>query len=71
MSDPVAEREAEVMAALEAWDALPVGQRAPLSFRDLLARNQADYVSAARGLEAANAECERLYALYPDERPEA
>ena len=65
----VAEREAEVAAALEAWSALPPEQRAPVEFRDLTARVQADFVSAALGLEAANAELERLYALYPDERP--
>lgn len=65
----VAEREAEVAAALDAWDALPSGERAPVAFRDLLARTQADFVSAALGLEAANAEIERLYLAYPDERP--
>ena len=62
-------REAEVAAALDAWDALPAGERAPVAFRDLLARVQADFVSAALGLIAANAEIERLYLAYPDERP--
>jgi hypothetical protein len=70
MSDPIAKREAEVSAALAAWDALPADQRAPVAFRDLLARCQADFVSAGRGLEHANAEIERLYTAHPDERPE-
>jgi hypothetical protein len=70
VADPIAEREAEVAAALDAWDALPSGERAPVAFRDLLARTQADFVSAGRGLEAANAEIERLYTLMPAERPE-
>lgn len=70
MDDPIADREAQVMAALDAWDGLPAGQRAPKAFRDLLARCQADFVSAGRGLEAANAELERLYDAYPAERPE-
>ena len=70
MADPIAEREAEVTGALAAWDALPAGQRAPVAFRDLLARTQADYVSAGRGLEWANGEIERLYLAHPAERPE-
>jgi hypothetical protein len=59
----LAEREAEIAAAL----ASPEGQSAPAAIRDLLARTQADFVSAALGLVAANAEVERLTALVPDE----
>lgn len=70
MADAVNEREAEVTAALAAWDALPADQRAPVAFRTLLSDLQADYVSAARGLIAASAEVERLYQAHPDERPE-
>lgn len=65
----VADREAEVAAAIKAWDALPVVNRAPASMRDRLADLQADYVSAALGLEVANAEIERLYIAHPGERP--
>jgi hypothetical protein len=34
MTDPIAEREAEVTAALAARDALPADQRATVAFRD-------------------------------------
>lgn len=58
------------MAALDAWDALPSGQRAPVAMRDLFTRTQADFFAAARGLEVANAEIARIYAPHPESVPQ-
>lgn len=60
MADAKTDREVEAASILKQWDALPEKERAPTAMRDLLARTQADFISAATELE-------RLQALHPDD----